>query len=257
MPITDAKPTLYPAINAVLHDLLNRVRDILDDRFIGLYLCGSLVTGDFQARRSDIDFVAVTDDHLPDTLIAALEAMHVNLDATSPWANRLEGAYVPKNALSRYDPTYPPIPMINERKFYRERLWADSIIQRHELRTYDVRIAGPSLRDLIEPVEREHLRMAVVEVLRKWWEPLLRDVGRLHDYGYQPYAVLTMCRTLYTLETGAAVSKSEAAEWALASLPQEWSPLIRHAKAWRSGEETGNVDVTKELIRHVVRRAGQ
>jgi predicted nucleotidyltransferase len=35
---------------------------VLRDRFIGLYLGGSLALGDFDPQRSDIDFVAVTVD---------------------------------------------------------------------------------------------------------------------------------------------------------------------------------------------------
>ena len=43
-------PTLYPEVNVVLSLLLSQVQTTLGDRFIGLYLGGSLALGDFDLR---------------------------------------------------------------------------------------------------------------------------------------------------------------------------------------------------------------
>ncbi len=40
-------PTPYADINELLDQLLSRIQAILSERLIGLYLFGSLVTGDF------------------------------------------------------------------------------------------------------------------------------------------------------------------------------------------------------------------
>ena len=40
-------PTDYPEINAVLCELLSEARNILGDRFFGMYLDASLAIGDF------------------------------------------------------------------------------------------------------------------------------------------------------------------------------------------------------------------
>jgi predicted nucleotidyltransferase len=53
-------PTPYPDVNEVLLTLLDNVRAILGDYFTGMYLYGSLASGDFDPRRSDIDFLVVT-----------------------------------------------------------------------------------------------------------------------------------------------------------------------------------------------------
>ena len=44
-------PTPYPEVNTVLLDLLSQLQAILGDRFVGLYLYGSLASGDFQTRQ--------------------------------------------------------------------------------------------------------------------------------------------------------------------------------------------------------------
>ena len=115
-------PTPYPDVNAVLHALLANVQDILGDYFVGLYLYGSLASGDFDPLRSDIDFVVVTTDQLPEELISALEEMHHRLWASGlKWVAKLEGTYIPQPDLRRYDPTAALCPCVNEGRFYLAR----------------------------------------------------------------------------------------------------------------------------------------
>ncbi|HWW75524.1 MAG TPA: aminoglycoside adenylyltransferase domain-containing protein, partial [Pyrinomonadaceae bacterium] len=45
------------------------------------------------------------------------------------------------------------------------------------------------------------------------------------------YAVLTLCRILYTHAKGKVVSKPRAARWAVKQLPGEWHELVRRAAA--------------------------
>ena len=49
----------YPEVNALLNVLLPAVQAILGNRFVGLYLHGSLAYGGFNPETSDIDFLVV------------------------------------------------------------------------------------------------------------------------------------------------------------------------------------------------------
>jgi hypothetical protein len=247
--------TPYAEVNQILRVLLSKVCALLDNRFVGMYLYGSLAAGDFQPDRSDIDFVVVTHDLLPESVVSGLASMHLALAGSgSKWACKLEGAYLPLAVLRRHDATHPPVPVLNEGKFSSEILWSDWIIQRHQLLTHAVLIAGPSLEGLVDPVGTDDLQWAVRDNLKQWWAPILVDPTRLHDPGYQPYAVLSMCRTLYTLEESKPISKTDAAKWALVAVPEEWSPLIKAAMVWRSGDETDSVPRTMEFIRYAIDR---
>ena len=88
MPVpSSAHPTPYPDVNAILTLLLAEVRAILGDRFVGMYLYGSLSSGDFDPGSSDVDFLVATEGELPDEALAALEAMHARIAASGlPWA---------------------------------------------------------------------------------------------------------------------------------------------------------------------------
>ena len=123
-------PTPYLDVNVVLDVLLSSVRDVLGDCFVGLYLYGSLASGDFDPLRSDIDFVVVTTAELPAEMIKAVEMMHVSLAASDlKWMQKLEGTYIPQSALRRYDPNAAPCPCLNEGRLYLARHESDWVIQ--------------------------------------------------------------------------------------------------------------------------------
>src|SRR6476620_8673572 len=70
------RPTKFPEINKILDLLLTSVSQVLGNQLVGMYLYGSLSTGDFDLETSDIDFLVVTTSTLPDKTIADLETMH-------------------------------------------------------------------------------------------------------------------------------------------------------------------------------------
>jgi hypothetical protein len=248
--VADMPPTPYSDINAFLQSLLSNVRTILRQRLVGLYLGGSLASGDFDPQNSDIDFVVVTTDELPDEVVSALEQMHARMkDSSLKWAAKLEGSYITQEALRQYHPNDGPFPCVNEGAFYLARHESHWIIQRYILREQGVVLAGPDPKTLIDPVGGADLRRAVLEFLREWWLPMLDNPIRLQSVAYRAYAILTMCRALYTLETGTVASKPTSARWAQRILEKRWSGLIDWALAWRTDPQTDNLNDTLDFMR--------
>jgi predicted nucleotidyltransferase len=249
-------PTPYPDVNAVLDRLLSDVQTVLGDYFAGMYLYGSLSSGDFDPQRSDIDFLVVTTGELPGEMIAALEAMHSQIMSSGlKWARKLEGSYIPRDALRRYDPAGPPYPTLNEGRFYVAPHGSDWIIQRHIIREHGVTLAGPAPHTLIDPVQPDDLRRAVRGILAEWWAPMLDNPAWLRSDEYQAYAVLTMCRALHTLEHGDIVSKPVAARWVRDTLGEPWAALIERALTWQPGAPWDELGQTLGFIRYTLARA--
>jgi predicted nucleotidyltransferase len=225
-------PTPYPDVNEILGILLSHAKEILGNQFVSMYLYGSLSSGDFNPETSDIDFVVVTEDPLSDETIAQLEAMHKQSWAAShKRAGELEGAYIPKRLFRRHDPDSLPCPMVNEGRFYIEKLGRSWDIQRHVVREYGVAVEGPEPKALIDFVSPDDIRGAVLDILHEWWFPMLEDPSWLKDHprGYHSFAILSMCRALHALEHGTIVSKPVAAGWAKEKLDAKWSPIIDRA----------------------------
>jgi hypothetical protein len=202
-------PTPYPEVNAILDELLTSVQSILGNQFIGMYLYGSLANGDFD-RESDVDYVVVTDDVLPDDLVAAFQVMHTRIATLDSWcATQLEGSYVPQAALRTYDPIHALHLHIDrgrgeqlkkmelDNPHLSRAWWAGWIMLRYVLRERGITLAGPAPRTLIDPVSPDDLRQAALAELNNWEAPLLDNPAQMENRGYQSYFVLTLCRILY------------------------------------------------------------
>ncbi len=250
-------PTPYAEVNLTLQTLLDKVRAVLDDYFIGLYLYGSLAGGDFETGRSDIDFLVVTSRELTDNLISELKNMHAQLYEKGPeWAKKMSGAYIPVDGMRKYCPLGPACPMVNKNEFLVACPDPDWVIHRHILYTGGVVITGPPLQSMIDPVRPEELREAVKALLRNNWMPWLTQANLFVSEEYQPYVVLTMCRALYTLEHGDVATKRISAEWAIKHSGKKWTKLIGQAIEWRHGDPAGDIRKTQEFMRHVFNKAG-
>jgi predicted nucleotidyltransferase len=250
-----SQPTLYFDVNQILHLLLAETREILHDQFVGMYLYGSLSSGDFDLETSDIDFLVVTEGILPDETVSKLEAMHNKIWASGlKWASKLEGSYIPRDLIRTHDPNGPACPTVNEAKFYLDQRGSDWIIQRHVIRECGIVLEGPDPKSLIDPVSPGDIRKSVLGVLHEWWFPMLDDPSWLRDHeaGDRAFGVITMCRALHALEHRTIVSKPKAIEWAQAKLEEPWPTLIKRASTVTNdnGQDV-LLDEVLDFIRHV------
>jgi predicted nucleotidyltransferase len=252
-------PTPNAEVNFILNLLRSEVQQILGNQLVGMYLYGSLALGDFDRQKSDIDFVVVTDGELSDELMEVLKVMHRRLAASgSKWAYELEGSYIPQKALRRYNPYSVRHPHIDRGggSLSVEQHDSDWVIQRYILREHGIILAGPDPKTIIDPILPDDLRQAVLDLLW-WWELQMMDTRRLETSNYQAYAVLSMCRLLYTMEYGTIVSKPEAARWALRTAGEERTALIERALAWQPGMELDRLNQTLDFIRNTLARCRQ
>jgi aminoglycoside adenylyltransferase-like protein/nucleotidyltransferase-like protein len=225
------QPTPYPHVNAVLDDLLTRIKVVLGDKLVGVYLSGSLVTGSYDDDVSDIDLLAATASDVDDEELERLRVTHHELVASHPqWDDRIEVAYLSVAALRTFKTHTSRLAIISPGEpLHAINAGRDWLMNWYLVREADVALFGPPPRDIIAPIAKDEYVDAVREHARAWGE----GWGFLHDRGTQSYAVLTMCRALYTHRTGEHTSKAQAAAWAQHELP-EWADLIRDALALRT-----------------------
>jgi predicted nucleotidyltransferase len=248
--------TPYPYVNEAVELLLKNVRTLLGDKFIGLYLHGSLASGDFDPGHSDIDFLVVTTKPIPKEMIPDLETMHMRIrDGGVEWAKKLEGTYLSKRMIYRFRPSKRRIPYLNEGRFFLTNQGEDWVINRNILREKGIIVAGPPIHPMIAPVTTDDIHRAIIQELTKYWTPKLIDSEWLKPPGHQPYIALTCCRVLYTLKHGALKSKLFSAHWALKTLDKEWVDLIENAMTWHYGMPPGDIEKTRKMARYTLEKA--
>lgn len=249
--------TGYPEVDAVLHTLLKAVREILRDNFVGLYLYGSLASGDFDPASSDVDFLVATRAEVSAEQLVALGRMHARIRASKlPFSDRLEGSYLPRADLRRYDPEHSEHPSIGvDWDFGVNPHGWNWVLERAVVRESGRALAGPPPTDLIDPVSSEELKTAVRHQLVDFWATI-GDPDWLQLAAYQAFSILTMCRALHTLDTGTLTSKPRAAQWAMAELGSPWRDQIVWALDHRHDLTPHEADTAREFIRHAVDLAG-
>jgi len=259
--MTAQPPTPVPELNAVLDELVAGIRAILGDAFIGAYMHGSFASGGWDAY-SDVDFIVAIARELTEAEQAALQALHERLyQLDSPWAQSLEGSYIPIDTLRRVDRAGTPVFYFDNGVI--EPIWSDhdnTLVVRWQVREHSLTLAGPDPRELIDPVPAGALRREVLETMHEWAGQLFAEPERMNNRWYQPFALLSYCRMLHTLETGRVGSKPEGAAWALRALDPRWRGLIERALAERPDQhlkvhqeaDPDDLAATREFIRYAL-----
>lgn len=243
----------FPAVERTLQILLDRVREILGDQFVGMYVYGSLSSGDFDEASSDIDFLVVTRSELSVAQLSLLARMHAEIKASgAPFTDVLEGSYIPVGAMRRYDPANSDHPSIGVDWNFgvREHGW-NWVLERDNILRSGHALAGPAPADLIDPVGPEQLKTAVRHVLTEFWARIRRS-DWLRQAAYQAFAILTMCRALYTLDTGEQATKPQAARWAGDALGKPWRDHIKWALEHRHDFTPHDPTMAYEFIDHIL-----
>jgi predicted nucleotidyltransferase len=231
--------TPYADINRLLESLLSRMRNIFQDRLAGLYLYGSLTTGDFDPESSDIDLLAATSSDVTGTEIEALRAMHRDFALDNPeWEDRVEVAYLSVTALRTFRSERSPIAVISPGEpFHMKEAGKEWLQSWYAVREDSVALFGPPANTIIGPISLEEFTQCV----RNYTVELGERVKSVQKRKTQAYEILTMCRALYLIRTGGRASKRQAALWAQEEMP-EWSWLIQSALAWREAWREDKVD---------------
>ncbi len=102
--LDDAKiPTRpYPELREVLNLFAERIAAELKENLVGIYLVGSLATGDFDLD-SDVDFLVVTKTELTEADMKPLQDIQIKIhDMDCYPAKHLEGSYISISDLNNW-----------------------------------------------------------------------------------------------------------------------------------------------------------
>jgi predicted nucleotidyltransferase len=225
-----AFPTSNSELNAVLHEFVAGVQQILNKNLVSIYLQGSFAIGDWDMD-SDVDFLIATEHEVPVADLPALQAMHARIyNLESEWAKHLEGSYFPKGILKISDPSRTKLLYLDNT--HDKLIMSDhdnTLVVRWVVREYGITMAGCDPKELIEPVPADDLRQEVSTTMCEWAEEILDGKWKMDNGWAQPFAVLSYCRMLHTLHTGRIASKPSGAQWAKSSLDSRWTGLIQRA----------------------------
>jgi hypothetical protein len=226
--------------------VVERLRDLLQDHLVGNYLVGSAALGGYVHGHSDIDVVAVASTALTtrekEAIVEALSHPRLECptrglefvlyEVASVVTPRSDAAFEinlntgPRMELHvSFDPATDP------------RHWF--VIDRAIARAHGVRLCGPQPERLFSPLPRPWILQALSESL-VWY--------RTHDLvGH--HSVLNACRASRYATEGCWSSKTSAAAWVKARVPES-GPIVDLCLALRdgSGDQQLNRDAVNRFL---------
>lgn len=253
------KMTPYSDINAILTNICEDIKKILEGNVIGLYLFGSLSYGDFNPDSSDIDIVVILNKQLDSKHIEKIKLLHKNIGEQYPkWRERLECSYIPVEMLKNILPPKEARPYFGGGIFYAKAPYGNEwIINNYLLYQSGVPLVGEDFKKLIQPIDILEVQKACIRDLFQEWEPKISDFKWLDNSHYQSYLVLNLCRILYTVMEKAVGTKKVSAEWVKNTFGLPWSILIANAQSWKYGKEMFLRDETIEFLKFVIDKVKQ
>ena len=132
---------------------------------------------------------------------------------------------------------------------------------RWTLRERGLTLAGPDPKELVPEVPPEALRSSTRPLIESFLPDLFTWISFDNAWA-QRYAVATLSRMLYTVETGEVTSKPAALEWAKDALPPAWRDLIQQVLddrdiGWDPADRprAGSVEATTAFAEYAKERA--
>ncbi len=242
----------YPAeVSALVEALLDGVREALGENLAGFYLCGSLALGGFDPETSDVDVLVVTGRPVSDAEFAALKALHERLPAEgNDFSLDYDVYYIDRGTIRRFKEGQRHVKVGLGEPFG----WSDHrpnwVLERWTVRERGVTVTGPDPKTLIDPISTAQIREAVGDELRKrvvhWADGSWPHEVLLHR-GAQVFEIETVCRALYTIESGELTTKRQAVSWGLDALPEPWHALLEWSQGYR-GDKTPDATKIPEVM---------
>jgi len=215
-------------------------RAVLGDNLTGVYLHGSAVMGCFNPEKSDLDFILVVKDTVPDAEKMAFMENAVKLNEYAP-SKGFEWSIVKKEVCSPF--VYPtpyelhfsnthlkwfrenPVDYIRKMRGVDKDLAAHFTVINH----YGKVLYGEEIGKVFGTVPKE-------DYIDSIW---LDIENACEDIVSEPvYIILNLCRVLAYLRDGLVLSKKAGGEWGLDALPKKYHPLIQNAlTAYTGGGE--------------------
>jgi hypothetical protein len=208
----------------------------------GLYLYGSLTTGDFSPAVSDMDVLAVTGSRPDAAALDKLTDLHLELARRGGAYARLNCLYVPDGTLAD--------PQMLQRYWYVDSFtqWQLKVMTVAELRHSGQALHGPWPPPGLPEISASELRQHTRDQLTGYWRPLTyRPRVWLHDR-WVDFALVTLARCAAVIHDDALITKSQAvARLGDFGVPASLADQIRRRRAG----EVVPVTFAKRLVRAV------
>jgi len=235
----------YPELRMVLDIYADEILAELGENLAGMYLIGSIATGDFDLD-SDVDFLVVTHTGLTEKNLKSLQDIQKKVhDMDCYPAKHLEGSFISLSDLNDWNTVGKKelYYFDNGSTIFEQSIHDNQWHVRWILHERGVTLVGRKPETILPsiPVNKMAAEIKTTMLLvKKFFENEIdRPLCFWNSRFGQSFAVLTVCRMLHTLHTGTVQSKKAGVKWAKHYVDPKWVRIIDQAWHEREGVRFG------------------
>jgi predicted nucleotidyltransferase len=232
-------------------NLLNGIKNLLNDDFVGFYLHGSLAMGGYNPSRSDIDILVVTSESISVQTKRELAKFFLHYSA-NPYpveisflnekhiGNWIHFLYYEFHYSEFWRERYKNDMSKSANLYINEQIQHDSDLAAHIMITNHrgICIEGKPIVDVFPLIPEQDYLSSIKGDYLECLEKIEED---------PIYCVLNMMRVYLYVKSEMIVSKHEAGTWGLSGLPDEIQRTIKSVMTIYCGEK-GSVQFTKKEL---------
>jgi len=225
----------YPELREVLDTFVGSIKMELAENLIGIYLVGSIASGDFDLD-SDVDFLVVTKAELTEANIKSLQDIQIKIhDIDCYPAKHLEGSYISISDLNDRSTVGEKVLYYfdNGSTVFEQSVHDNQWHVRWILRERGITLVGQEPETILGPIPLDELfneiKRAMLKVMKLFEADMDRPLSFFNSRFGQSFVVLTYCRMLHTLHTGTVQSKRAGMKWAKQFVEPKWIKIIDQA----------------------------
>lgn len=221
-------------MESLLEAYVDLVRAALPRVVQGVVLYGSISLDAFDPKCSDVDFVTLLSRELTEDELERVKELHTTLEQHNPLANRLDGFYIPVEDLQSGQSR--PFPYFRESSY--QGVLVFSRVARLQL-DRAVTFFGPPVT--VKQPEWQEIEREMSYNLNGYWADRAQQPELFVEEEWVAFAVLTFLRIRHTLMQKEIVSKKEAGEFAMQSLPERWHNLVAESLRIQYGDKKASL----------------
>lgn len=234
--------SILPEIKRLLVNIHNRLEELLNGNFVGLYIHGSIAMGCFNPLVSDVDFLVVVLNKL--SIEEKQKLVKILLNESNNVPKGIEMSVVLLAQTQK--PIFPTPFEFHFGKEYEEKY------RREEIDLFKEN-TDPDLIAHFTVTKKRGITWSGLPINEVFSEipkgmcikSLLYDFNDLDKniVDNPVSAILNACRTIAYLEDGCVLSKKEGGEWAVENLHQQYFGILEQALAsYETGENVLELD---------------
>lgn len=228
-------------IPSILNPLLENYLEMLTSQItnnivLGVYLYGSISLGEFNAEKSDIDFVVVLRRKLNEEEIKNLKDIHFQLNSI-PFGKRMDSMYITVDNIGKNNNELDPYPYCSDGKI-KIGHWDINEVTWWLVKHHGIEVFGPNTEDLNIHINWSNVVQNMKYNINQYWFKKAKNKYLYLFDDMVEFSVSTISRILCSLENKEIFSKNKALEKSLETLPLRWHLLLEEGLRIRNNPKT-------------------